>query len=321
MTSIQGILPNTPQKWALFDLDWTITRPTTTATRPTLAGGPFSLYADDWTVIPGRLERIQDFIRDGYRIGIITNQKWKGSQLQKALTRLQNVYNFLSKYIPDLVILASTDETTRANPTDPSSLYRKPGRGWAYHLRFLPGSFYVGDAVQDPSRPERSWGYSDSDREFATAIGLPFYSPEEFFPQLTIPPELFAVPKVVLITVGPPGSGKSTFAKAHPDFVHIESDAYKSNWQSMQRALRQALSSGTTRVIIDATNPTRERRREIAQIAAEYGVPTGIVLFQNSGKWAHRDQRERPKMAYNMYWSRYEEPNQQLEGATIYYQT
>ena len=325
MTVVLGTLPDIAQKWALFDLDWTLIRPTTSPLRPTLSGGPFSLYEDDWTLIPQRIGRLLYFVREGYKVGIVTNQKYKGMRLTRAKNRLQRIYDLFKQYIPDIVIMAATDETTMASPQgrlqaqDPSSTYRKPGRGWGYHLRFLPGSLYVGDAVQDPTKPERSWGHSDDDRQFAQNLGLPFVYPEDVFPQLPLPAELFEIPKIVLILVGPPGSGKSTFARSHSDFIHLESDAYRSNWPQMKRALEQNLAQGN-KIIVDATNPTRERRREIIQLSAQYGAPVGTILFLNSGKWAHRDGRGRPKQAYNMYWSRFEEPIPE-EGAQIYYQT
>lgn len=307
-----------PKKWGLFDADWTLIRPTTTQTRCTLAGGPFCTGTDDWLPIPGRIERLNDFIREGYSLGIISNQKAKGKRLETTRQRMQNVYNYFIKFFPDIILMYATDE----------SVFRKPGIGWAYYLRFLPGSLYCGDACQSTTNTERSWGYADTDRQFAINIGLPFYTPEEIFPQIILPKELFEIPKVVLILVGPPGAGKSSFAKTHPDFVHVESDAYKSNWPRIEKAFRQALSVNN-KVMIDATNPTRERRLQIIQIATQYSAPVGIILFLNSGKWNVRPQIQGQvcrtpvsKMAFNVFWSRFEEPVPALEYNTpVYYQT
>lgn len=313
------------RKFLILDLDWTLIRPTTTLNRPTLSGGPFSTQPDDWIIIPGRIERLNDFIREGYSIAIISNQKvrGKGKMLENTTNRMQNVYNFFKLYFPDIVLLYAIDETTKADPNNPLSTFRKPGIGWSYYLKFLPGSLFCGDAVQDPTSLTRSWGYSDSDRQFATNIGLPFYTPEEVFPQIQLPNELFTIPKVVLILVGPPGSGKTEYSKSHPDFIHIESDLYKSNITKIEKVFRQALSL-QQRVIIDATNPTRERRLQLIKIASEYNAPVGIVLFLNSGKWNVRPSGREPisKMAYNMYWSRFEEPTSTLEyDVPVYYQT
>lgn len=320
------------KKWFLMDADWTLVRPTTTMNRCTLAGGPFCVHTDDWTVIPGRIERMNDFVREGYSLAIVSNQMSKGKRLDTTKQRMQNIYNYFVKYFPDIVLLYATDETTLANKDDHNSLFRKPGIGWAYYLRFLPGSLFVGDACQDTDNPQLSWGYSDSDRQFAINMGLPFYSPEQVFPQLLLPAELFEIPKIVLILVGPPGSGKSSFSQAviqkYPDFIHIESDKYGSNWQRVEKAFRQTLSQGK-KIIIDATNPSRERRLQIIRISREYNAPSAIILFLNSGKWNTRVPTEcQPcrnpvsKMGFNMFWSRFEEPTPTLEDNTpVFYQT
>lgn len=320
MAEVIGTLPNEPKKWALFDLDWTLIRPTTTPQRPTLKGGPFSLQPDDWTLLPGRISRLQDFLREGFTIGIVTNQKFKGQALQNALERLRRVYILFSEQLGvSIPIMISTNDTAMANPQDSRSYYRKPGIGWAYHLRFLPGSLYVGDAVQNSLRTDWCWGHSNTDYEFAQNLGLPFYPPEEVFPQIALPDELFNTPKQVLILVGSPGSGK-TFFSQRLGWTHIESDAYGSNWPRIQKAFRAALAKGD-RVIIDATNPSRARRMEIIQIAREHQAPTAIILFLNAGKWCHAPSRkEIPKIATNQYWARFEEPNPQIEGVPVYYQ-
>lgn len=324
MATVLQPLPSHPQKWALFDLDWTLIRPTTTNQRFTLSGGPLSFGTDDWAIIPGRVERLRDFVRENYTLGIITNQKYTGRRLQNAKQRVQRATDLLSIELGvPVYTMISSDATSMANTNDPNSYYRKPGTGWGYHLGFLPGSLYVGDAVQDHSRPDRGWGYSDSDRQFALNVGLPFYSPEEVFPQLPFPDGLFEIPKLVLVLVGPPGSGKSTFGQtlAQQGFMHIESDTYKSNWNHIQRAFREALRNNN-KVVLDASNPNRQRRLEIIRIAREYQAPVAIVLFLNQGKWSEAPGRSPvPKIAYNRYWSRFEEPNPDLEGVPVYYQT
>lgn len=296
-------LPTTPQKWALFDLDDTLITPTR---------GRLSTGVDDWIVLPGRVERLRDFIREGFRLGIVTNQKYRGVQLQNTLQRVSKVHALLSSTLPyaELSMMVSTDESD----------YRKPGTGWARHLGFLPGSLYVGDAVQDPNRPHCPWGHADSDRQFANNIGILFYCVEEVFPQLPLPEGLLQVPKLVLILVGPPGSGKSEFSR-RTGFIHIESDAYKSNFDRLKKAYREALSRGE-QIVVDATNPSRERRMELIAIAREWGAPVGIVHFLNSGKWNQsRGRKPVPQVAYGVYWKNYRPPDPEIEGVPVYYQT
>ena len=47
---------------------------------------------------------------------------------------------------------------------------------------------------------------------------IKFNYTQEVFLQLCLPKELFEIPKIVLILVGPPEAGKSTFAKSRSDF-------------------------------------------------------------------------------------------------------
>lgn len=322
MAFILGNIPPFPQKWALFDLDWTLIRPTTTSTRPTLSGGPFCVQSNDWTIIPGRIERLQDFVREGWTLGIISNQKASGKRLETVKVRMQNIYQTLIEYFPQIILLYSTEE----------NIYRKPNIGWSQHLQFLPNSLYVGDACQDLTQPQRSWGYADSDRQFAFNLGILFYSIEEVFPQIRLPESLFKTPNIVLLLVGPPGSGKTTFSRwatsQFPDFIHIESDAYKSNWPRIDKAFRTALQQ-QAKIMIDATNPTRARRIQIIDIAREYQAPVAIILFLNSGKWNTRPvingqtcRTPVAKIAFNIFWSRFEEPCSALEYNTpVYYQT
>ena len=68
--------------------------------------------------------------------------------------------------------------------------YRKPGaRSWSHFAGAHNGgvevdptrSFYVGDAAGRPARAGRKEDFSDSDRAFAAAVGIRFYTETEFF--------------------------------------------------------------------------------------------------------------------------------------------
>lgn len=93
---------------------------------------------------------------------------------------------------------------------------------------------------------------------------------------------------VVIILMGLPGSGKSTWAKFHyPNCLCIDGDSLKTSTK-VASALDCALTSfQVTRthdvVIIDATNGTLERRRDLINIAQKHGaVIVGIRFTMNS---------------------------------------
>ena len=75
--------------------------------------------------------------------------------------------------------------------------YRKPGaRCWSHFVGALNGgvdvdlarSFYVGDAAGRPGTAGRQKDFSDSDKAFAAAVGIRFYTETEFFNAERQPP-------------------------------------------------------------------------------------------------------------------------------------
>ncbi|MHB2029576.1 MAG: AAA family ATPase, partial [Acidimicrobiales bacterium] len=280
----------------------TIIRPKTTERRPIMKGGPFCLWDDDWTFMPGRIKKMNELKDDGFSIGIISNQAFKDAEIVKA--RIKNICRTLNQYIKGIVICWCVDK---------DSEYRKPNNGWNKCIKCGNGSFYCGDAVQDNENKHRSWGYNDSDREFAKNMRLRFYSPEEIFENKMI--EIDEDVKC-LILVGPQGSGKSTFAKNMNGFIHIESDKYRSRWKNIAIEIAKFLKAGR-RVIVDATNPSRKRRLQILDIA---NCKCAIVLFVNAGKWNGIRENPVADIALRLYWSKYEEPESRLEKNVIVYE-
>lgn len=91
---------------------------------------------------------------------------------------------------------------------------------------------------------------------------------------------------LMIILVGIPGSGKSTFAEklvaTNPNrFVRINQDKLKSRKKCEQKC-RQALSAGKT-VIIDRVNFNEEQRRYFIDIAMEFdSCPVDCIFFDYS---------------------------------------
>ncbi len=288
-----------PDYWALFDLDWTLIRPLKETTFTNNVG---------WVWLPQRIPILLQLEENGYRIGIITNQKpWPRNNIQSINQRLTEVYTVLRNYLKkEPLILSANDEPE----------YRKPAIGWMSVLQFQDKtkSFYCGDAAG------RSEDFSDSDLQFAQNAGLTFYTPEQFFPITTIPGELYQMPRLFLLLVGAPASGKTTFALqlANQGWIVISSDNYGSSKPRIKSALQKAFSSGS-RVVLDATNPTIAGRAEYITLGQQNNFPVCIIHLLNPGdKRNERRPNPVPKIAQRMFWSRLEEPNQTVDHVPVY---
>ncbi|KAL6845120.1 hypothetical protein ACP4OV_024615 [Aristida adscensionis] len=146
-----------------------------------------SIGADKWSLqhksIP---EKLQSLYSDGYKLVIFTNEsnieRWKNKRQEAIDSKVGRLDNFINCVrVPIQVFIACGLGKGKGTPDDP---YRKPNPGmwWLMAQHFNSGvaidmdqSFYVGDAAG------REKDHSDADKEFAKAIGLKFYVPEEYF--------------------------------------------------------------------------------------------------------------------------------------------
>lgn len=127
----------------------------------------------------------------------------------------------------------------------------------------------------------------------------------------------------MVILVGMPASGKSTFAKkfvqgkspitiitnlTEGGYAHVNMDTLHSKDKCIS-VCRQALNEGKS-VIIDNTNPSVANRREFTSIADSYGVPYRCFVFNTDAELAHhmnmyrevvQGVRRIPDIAYNMF--------------------
>uniref|UniRef100_A0A8P4KGI4 PNK FHA domain-containing protein n=1 Tax=Dicentrarchus labrax TaxID=13489 RepID=A0A8P4KGI4_DICLA len=300
-----------PLQIAGFDIDGCIIT--------TKSGKVFPTTPDDWRILYPEIQpRLASLLKKGYKVVFFTNQMGiaKGklrpevfkSKVEDILTKLQ---------LPVQVFVA----------TGPG-IYRKPVMGMWNHLceKANDGvtvdhkqSFYVGDAAGRPENwapGKKKKDFSCSDRLFALNIGLQFHTPEEYFlgwksapyslpnfdPVSKITAKLYDPPSAsltssqteVIVAVGFPASGKSTFFHTHiipKGYVYVNRDTLGS-WQSCVSACERALKEGRS-VAVDNTNPEPESRKRYVDVAKATGVPCRCFLFSASLEQAKHNNRFR----------------------------
>jgi len=306
-----------------FDMDGTLIT--------TKSGKAFSIDKDDWKFINDTtiLSKIHKLYIDGYNIVIITNQSKFNAKNSHLKQKIENITNILN--IPILVFVAVTHNK-----------YRKPMNGFLsyFNEHYFPlnidGSFYVGDAI------DNKLDHSNCDLLFAKNCGLKFHYFAHFFDVPTkrkIPTiiEPIQIPKHipvdisnydVIITVGAPSSGKSTFAIDNlPEYQNTSLDKFGANKSKFTKDLAGLMKSHT-KTIIDNTSPTHETRLELVQKIRD-SWPTAKILildFKLSKEIAkhlnmYRCQttgRYIPDIVYNVYYKKYTDPmSDNIEGVDV----
>lgn len=265
----------------------------------------FNEDPEDWIYLGDVIEELNKLIDNGYSIIIVTNQSMcKGKREPILQYKFEEIRKDLALNGINVSFLISTNNDE----------YRKPNCG-LFNLLFdilnidtiSSKSFMCGDAAYEISRegefPDYDW--SDSDIKFAKNCGIEFKRPNEIFKSNI---NKYNFNKYdVLILVGTMGSGKSTFAKNLTNFYHLESDKYKSNFKQMHKQYMKLL--GETKIIVDATNPTEERRAEYYNPAINKGLKVAIVWFIRNGR-NNNTLRSKPipEIAYSKYSKNFQIP-------------
>ncbi|XP_006274927.2 bifunctional polynucleotide phosphatase/kinase isoform X1 [Alligator mississippiensis] len=306
----EGVMPST--KVAGFDLDGTIIT--------TQSGKVFPTSPDDWRIlypeVPQKLKQLQ---REGYKIIIFTNQLGiSRGRLRPEVFKAKAEAVVEQLGLPIQLLVATG-----------TGIYRKPVLGMWEHLCqkangglsvSIQHSLYVGDAAGRPPNwapGHKKKDFSCSDRLFALNAALPFHTPEEFFlgwapapfqlpafdPRhldpdgpLYDPPNALLVwptPELV-VAVGFPAAGKSTFLKRHlvpAGYAYANRDTLGS-WQKCVAACTAALRQGKS-AAVDNTNPDLESRRRYIECAQDAGVPCRCFLFMASLEQAKHNNRFR----------------------------
>ena len=269
---------------AAFDLDWTLTYNEKHL---------FPKESDDIFILPERRILLEKAIKLGYTLVVFTNQYAKSkNEKQKKVDR---VANFVRKLKLPVYVYIATEKDE----------YRKPEIGmWKLFTKNLNKSvkkvFFVGDAL---GRPQ---DFSDSDRLFGEKLGInvEIKSPEEFFgsnKNISLPKNL---KKELIIFVGMPGSGKSTYYKEHlSDYIHIEQDKIGTK-NKLFKEIIKSLQTGKS-IVIDSTNPSQENREEYYKEAIKYNYNIKVLYFLVNGH-GYNKLRDKPvpDVVYHIYFKK-----------------
>lgn len=310
-----------------------------------------ALYDMDGTLIDSNMEPIMHSIEhlrshyeNGYFVCLISNQYGikKGHRTEDDV---KNIYDLIANYLAQHGI-------------DPKNLgmifslekdyYRKPLTGM-FDLLIdqlginpekidMSSSFYCGDAAGRKKSTGKKADHSPADYYFAHNIGLPFLiAPElvvgnklpnpKFQPTdrdiirdttlLNIDPSL-AASKLLIMMIGPQGAGKSYLSEILAEQYRgtiLSKDLHKSK---MDKMFNNNIEQGVT-VILDNTNPSKDKREQYLSKAIDHGYQCVAIFFkitkdlsihlshmraQLGGKWI-------PPVARHTYYKHLEHPSPQ----------
>ena len=291
--------PQYRSKMASFDYDWTLVRPKT--------GNTFYKDKDDWAYLFDNIKEVlQKYYDEGYMIVIFTNQtkEWKKEQVFQVMRDLD-----IPLFIPLGDFLLTKDEGK------PSATIFNYFLG--SHEIVKEDSFFCGDALG------RQGDWSDTDKIFASNIGVKCYSPEDIFyvKKEIILPDIHLVQKSVVIMMGYPGSGKSTLVKhieTTNDCVVIAGDEFKT-WPKMKKESRLHMPKS---IIFDATHSSKKKRSLIVDFALSNDYSVQCIHMTTDKQESYKrnkcriDKKQVPIIAFHVYTKHYEEPSA-IEGFTL----
>ncbi|TFK42832.1 polynucleotide kinase 3 phosphatase-domain-containing protein [Crucibulum laeve] len=306
-----NLSPKASKAVAAFDLDGTVIKSDFVK--------KISVPQWEWwrSGVPAKLQEVHE---SGYSIVIISNQGVKPQVLKAWKHKIPLIADALPT-VPFRIFAATSKDN-----------YRKPMIGmWSELERIFAeegveidksASFFVGDAA-GRQYPGRKADFASTDRKWAINVGLPFYTPEEYF--LGLPPHTnftlpgfnaSSLPKLphvmpssspllpdplkqeVVLFVGYPCLGKSSFFRHHfrpADYVHVNQDILKTRDKCVKHT-QEALENGQS-CVIDNTNRNASTRKYYIDLAKRLKVPIRCFLFSGSIELAWHNNLYR---AYNL---------------------
>lgn len=288
-----GTVPS--EKVYAFDIDDTIIT--------TKSGKTFATNKDDWVILyPTVKNTLQKHYNNGYKIIFVSNQSGIGKGKVDEKDWKYKIDKIQQELEIPIQVFAATE----------GDYFRKPSIGlWIYieenhngGIKFKQAA-YIGDAAGRPkSKTKPKKDFSDTDYKFAINNGLEFQTPEVFFlgdkaerlPDFEFDIRTYKSNKnlvkngdeskltgsdlEMVIFVGSPGSGKSTFFHDYYEskgYGHINQDTLKTEKKCADTA--DSYLSQKKSCVIDNTNPKKEKRAVFIKVAKKYNAKVRCIVF------------------------------------------
>lgn len=304
----ENILYQHSYKLAIFDLDGTLI---------TRKNGKIPHYFDpdpsNWIFLGNVIETLLYYQEHNYTIIILTNQSRYTDEVKD---RLSQIIKKLEHYGISLIMLV---------PAGKDNISRKPQIGsfdvilkvLNTNIQNIKKIFVCGDAVgETDDNPSYRW----SDVDYLYYRNLKNYLPLGFKIKFKRPIEIFSsnakilADKIleknidVVILMGNQGSGKSTFSNfLKEEYVILEQDVLKTIPKMLKNAKVNLING--QKIVIDATNPSIEKREVWINLAKEYNKTYCIVWSIKNGYEFNKYRLNKiPDIAYNIYSKKFEEP-------------
>lgn len=311
-------------KIASFDIDGTIIC--------TKSGKVHPENCNDWKIKYDRCkEVIENLSKQKYTIIFITNQSAVGNRINISdyKSKIENICN---AFDCDISVFAATANDQYRKP--------KPTIVQSFMDIDIENSFYCGDAAGREKNSSNVKDFSDSDYKFALNLGINFYTPDQLLSNDQIEqrqikttylanisdigkknyPKFIPVKKEVIVNSGFPGSGKSYYTHKYIvpcGYTYISQDQLKT-FDKCKKELVKSLENNNN-VVIDNTNPDKEKRSEIIKLCHKYNFKVRSIHFKTNelisihnshyrNIKSNGNQKVIPKIAYNIYKKKFKKP-------------
>ena len=277
------------KKLAIFDIDWTLIKPRN--------GKEFPKDENDWIWLRKSVPKILEEYSKTHQLVFLTDQSkpWKLNMIHQMVIILN---------LKVIVLIAMTKKYKKGNPDLFSSVFSEFDK---------KNCFMVGDAGG-----AKDW--SSVDKDFADAIDIKFMKPEEIFPF----DEIKEIEgnfenkdeKEVVIMVGMPGSGKSSFCRKHlPNYKMICGDTFKTQPKMIKEATKYIKNHS---VIFDGTNGNSLKRKKYIDFAQENKRKVKCIWMTTDVEHCIEQIKKRktegghyvPKVALYAYIKKFEMPHE-----------